>query len=79
MMSRPAAMSPPDGSRHKDYNRLKYYSKLRTTILSGVPCEEATPDCSIGDVDFLRPPEHVIDKQLFVLHIPFTKQSKWPY
>ena len=33
-MNRPAIMRPEAGSKHKDYNRLKYYSKLRTSILS---------------------------------------------
>ena len=77
-MSRPAVIAPPDGSKHKDYNRLKYYSKLRTSFLSGSGSQSKSKEVSdySNDIDFLRPPVHVIDPQLFILHIPFTKQSK---
>lgn len=30
-MNRPPAQSPPQ--KHKDYNRMKYYSKLRTNMI----------------------------------------------
>ena len=33
-MNRPAVMAPTTGSKHKDWNRLKYYSKLRSSMMS---------------------------------------------
>ena len=75
-MNRPPVISPAVGSRHKDYNRLKYYSKLRTSILS-YSSDTGNENYINDDVDFLRPPRHVIDTKLFLLHIPFTQKSKY--
>lgn len=46
-------LSPREG--HKDYNRYKYYSALRTGY-SHLGIEEP----------YLEPPSHVIDKELFL-------------
>ena len=53
-------LSPSRG--HKDYNRFKYYSALRTGYghLGQQPPE-------------LEPPTHVIDETLFLFKIPFGK------
>ena len=53
-------LSPKEG--HKDYNRYKYYSALRTGY-SHLGIEEP----------YLEPPSHVIDKELFLAQIPFGK------
>lgn len=47
------------------YNRYKYYSAIKT----GFKHMHVTE----GDNEFLRPPTHVIDEQLFLFHIPFTE------
>ena len=50
---------------HRDYNRLKYYSALKTGFKH------------MGtDQDLLTPPVHVIDQNLFLLQIPFARPSK---
>ena len=57
---RSAILSPTH--THKDYNRLKYYSALKTGYKH------------IGsDSEFLTPPVHVIDQNLFLLQLPFAK------
>ena len=58
--SRLPMLSPKVG--HKDYNRYKYYSALRTGY-SHLGIEEP----------YLEPPSHVIDKELFLAQIPFGK------
>lgn len=59
-VERPALLSPK--SDHKDYNRYKYYSALRTGY------KHLTPETKDS---FLHPPTHVIDKNLFLLTNPF--------
>ena len=52
-------------SDHKDYQRLKYYSALRTGYAHlGID----SPD--------LEPPSHVIDPQLFLFKLPFSKYDR---
>ena len=47
---------------HKDYNRMKYYSALRTGYAHlGIEQPE------------LEPPAHIIDQQLFLFQNPFSK------
>jgi solute carrier family 38 (sodium-coupled neutral amino acid transporter), member 9 len=55
--SRPAALSP--STNHRNYNRHKYYSALRTGYkhLANEDFKE----------DFLATPEHVIDQDLFII------------
>ena len=55
-------LSPAQG--HKDYQRFKYYSALRTGY-AHLGIEEPS----------LEPPSHVIDKELFVFQSPFGKYS----
>lgn len=62
---RPAMLSPK--ASHKDYNRYKYYSALRTGYKHLAPDETDT---------FLNPPVHVIDSNLFKLHNPFGDIGK---
>jgi len=51
-------LSPNSG--HKNYNRFKYYSALRT---------------GFGHLGYeqpeLEPPSHVIDQELFLFQLPF--------
>ena len=59
-MSRSPIKSP--NQNHRDYNRFKYYSALRTGFKH------------IGrDQELLTPPVHVVDEDLFLLQIPFIK------
>ena len=51
-------LSPTES--HKDYNRMKYYSALRTGY--GHLGVEQPP---------LEPPAHIIDKELFLFQSPF--------
>ena len=47
---------------HKDYNRLKYYSALKTGY-KHMGAKES----------FLNIPHHTIDEDLFLLHFPFEE------
>ena len=82
LQSRQAINSPAPESRHKDYNRYKYYDKLRTSFIGHIQSNKSDQeqvnmmDHSSYFGEFLRPPSHVIDQQLFVLKIPFTKDCK---
>jgi sodium-coupled neutral amino acid transporter 9 len=60
---RPAITSPKFS--HKDYNRYKYYSALRTGYKHLAPDEQSQT--------FLNPPVHVVDNNLFLLHNPFAQ------
>ena len=64
--SRSAMLSP--SNTHRDYNRYKYYSALRTGFKH------------LGQEDqaFLEPPSHIIDHNLFLIHNPFNKPRKFP-
>ena len=54
-------MLSPDAT-HKNYNRFKYYSALRTGYGHlGIEQPE------------LEPPSHVIDNDLFLFKLPFSK------
>ena len=53
-------LSPTSG--HRDYNRYKYYSALRTGY-KHLGEETST---------FLEPPKHVIDQNLFIIYNPFS-------
>lgn len=66
--SRPAMLTPP-GS-HKDYNRFKYYSALRSGF-------KHMPEEGRHDESFLEPPVHVVDSELFVYNIPFYSARKF--
>lgn len=59
-------LSPHSG--HKDYNRYKYYSALRTGY-QHLGMEEPK----------LEPPSHVIDPTLFVFQLPFSKFKPFVY
>ena len=61
MTSERQPMISPSES-HKDYQRFKYYSALRTGY-AHLGVEQ--PD--------LQPPEHIIDKELFLFSNPFSK------
>mmetsp|Transcript_22502 Transcript_22502/g.27779 ORF Transcript_22502/g.27779 Transcript_22502/m.27779 type:complete len:86 (+) Transcript_22502:215-472(+) len=56
--ARAPMLSPNSG--HKNYNRFKYYSALRT---------------GFGHLGYeqpeLEPPSHVIDQELFLFQLPF--------
>ena len=58
--------SPHSG--HKNYNRFKYYSALRTGLKHLPNSPNAQLDSSI-----LEPPSHVIDDDLYVFNLPFIK------
>lgn len=62
--SRAPMLSPTSG--HRDYNRYKYYSALRTGY-KHLGQESPT---------FLEPPKHVIDQNLFVIYNPFSAPRK---
>jgi hypothetical protein len=63
--------------QHKDYNRHNYYWKLRTEHKRIMSDSNSNADdnfqASINDADFLVPPMHVIDNDLFVFKLPFSK------
>jgi len=65
-VDRSAMMSPT--ADHRNYNRFKYYSALKTGYKH------------LGDptatTDFLTPPEHVIDTNLFLFMNPFASRGK---
>ena len=63
-VSRSAIMSP--SQTHRDYNRMKYYSALKTGFRH-----------MGNESDILQPPVHVIDQNLFLLQIPFAKARKY--
>ena len=60
--------SPAPESRHKDYNRYKYYDRLRTSFIGSHMAQSQTSNIGDNDGpgehlgDFLRPPQHVIDQ-----------------
>ena len=67
--NRHAINSPAPESKHKDYNRYKYYDKLRTSLINeelragpalGSDALELSEKASFVS-EFLRPPSHVID------------------
>ena len=58
-------LSPTSG--HRDYNRYKYYSALRTGY----------KHLGQEDAAFLEPPKHVIDQNLFIIHNPFSAPRKY--
>jgi hypothetical protein len=62
---RPALLSPK--SDHRDYNRYKYYSALRTGY------KHLAPEVRES---FLKPPTHVVDANLFLLQHPFQEVGK---
>jgi hypothetical protein len=62
-------MLTPPGS-HKDYNRFKYYSALRSGF-------KHMPEEGRHDESFLEPPVHVVDSELFVYNIPFYSARKF--
>ena len=62
--SRAPMLSPNSG--HRDYNRYKYYSALRTGY-KHLGEETST---------FLEPPKHVIDQNLFIIYNPFSAPRK---
>ena len=62
--SRAAILSPTSG--HRDYNRFKYYSALRTGY----------KHLGQESNSFLEPPKHVIDPNLFVFYNPFSPPRK---
>jgi len=68
-MSAPRSPILTPGSAHKDYNRYKYYSALRTGY------KHLTPETS---EDFLAPPQHVINSNYVLLHNPFAEMPKEP-
>ena len=59
-------MLSPNAS-HRDYNRMKYYSALRTGY-KHLGKEESAK--------FLEPPEHVVDENLFIIYNPFRGPRK---
>jgi hypothetical protein len=59
--------TPPGG--HKDYNRFKYYSALRTGF-------KHIAEENNNDESFLQPPAHVIDPELFTFNLPFLSTRK---
>ena len=63
--SRAPMLSPTSG--HRDYNRYKYYSALRTGY-KHLGQENPT---------FLEPPKHVIDHNLFVIYNPFSSPREY--
>ena len=93
LQSRQPINSPAPEARHKDYNRLKYYSKLRTAHIGQISFNQSESSyrqqqlpSQLDDsfvskpydvAEFLRPPSHVIDQQLFVLRLPFVKERKY--
>ena len=54
-------------AKHKDYNRYKYYDRLRTNFIEQMSANgdsDANDDYPAAPKfmgDFLRPPSHVID------------------
>lgn len=62
-------MLTPPGS-HKDYNRFKYYSALRSGF-------KHMPEEGRHDESFLEPPVHVVDPELFVFNFPFYSMRKF--
>lgn len=62
-IERPAILSP--SPNHRDYNRYKYYSALRTGF------NHLNPEAA--DEAFLEVPLHVVDENLFLLMNPFHK------
>ena len=61
---RVAMLSPSSG--HRDYNRYKYYSALRTGY----------KHLGKEDGEFLAPPKHVLEENLFIIHNPFNPPRK---